>query len=231
MLRNPRVFSPLLGEATIAGRWPVEEGLSRELRVRGYAMAKRAMDVTAAAVGLLLLLPVLAVIAVAVKLSSPGPVFFRQVRVGLYGLPFEILKFRTMRPGNAGPLVTSRGDARITAVGRVLRNKKLDELPQLWNVLVGDMSLVGPRPQTPGYVRLYPREYAIVHTVRPGITDFATLHHRHEESLLGEAADPEAKYIREILPEKLALQHRYIRERSLATDRRLVFRTLTAIFH
>jgi lipopolysaccharide/colanic/teichoic acid biosynthesis glycosyltransferase len=242
----------ILGESVVPGRWPAGRetasavavrtpgvrngwhfplvGARAHLRPTEYEIVKRLMDVVISTIGLILLSPLFAIVAAAVELSSPGPVFFRQVRIGRNGVPFEIIKFRTMRNGNSGPLVTSSGDARITPVGRALRRYKLDELPQLWNVLVGDMSLVGPRPQTPGYVKLFPREYSMVHTVRPGITDFATLHHRHEESILAGSPDPETTYLSVVLPEKFALQYRYIENMSFSTDVMLICRTVSALF-
>jgi lipopolysaccharide/colanic/teichoic acid biosynthesis glycosyltransferase/dTDP-4-amino-4,6-dideoxygalactose transaminase len=196
---------------------------------RAYLLAKRVMDVTSAALGLIVLSPALAVLAALVKLSSRGPVLFRQPRVGSRGRPFTILKFRTMRHAASGPAVTSRGDERITPVGRFLRRYKLDELPQLWNVLVGDMSLVGPRPEVPRYVERFSKEYARILTVRPGITDFAALEFRDEESLLDRSANPEAAYVDVVLPAKIALYQRYLDEMCLATDVRLVCRTLRAL--
>ena len=156
-------------------------------------MAKRLFDVLAAGVGLLLLAPLLAAIALWVRVDSPGPVFFRQQRVGRHGVPFRIHKFRTMAhaPVAAGPLLTVGADARVTRAGRFLRRTKLDELPQLVDVLQGTMSLVGPRPEVPRYVALYPPELrAVVLSVRPGITDPASLLFRDEGEVLGRAADP-----------------------------------------
>jgi lipopolysaccharide/colanic/teichoic acid biosynthesis glycosyltransferase len=195
----------------------------------GYAASKRLVDLAAAAVGLLLLSPLLAAAAVAVKLSSPGPVLFRQERVGRYGRPFRIDKFRSMRVNATGPSVTAGGDARITRVGRLLRRTKLDELPQLWNVLVGDMSLVGPRPEVRRFVDRFPADYARILSIRPGITDFAAVEYRDEESVLAGAADAEAAYLETVLPAKIRLYHRYLDEMSLRTDLTLVVRTLAAL--
>ncbi|MFT3917334.1 MAG: sugar transferase [Anaeromyxobacteraceae bacterium] len=192
----------------------------------GYRFAKRSLDVVAAVVGLLVVSPVLAVAAVAVKLSSPGPVLFRQVRVGRGGRPFRILKLRTMREAPGGPAVTAGGDARVTRAGRWLRRSKLDELPQLWNVLAGDMSLVGPRPELPRFVRRFEEAYAPILEVRPGLTDYAAIAYRDEEALLAGAQDPEAAYVEAVLPAKLALYRRYLDERSMGTDSRLLARTL-----
>lgn len=196
----------------------------------GYCSAKRAMDVVASAAALVALAPVVAVLALAVKLDSPGPVLFRQERVGRGRRPFTILKFRTMRTGTTGPLVTAARDARVTRLGRILRRTKLDELPQLWNVLKGDMSLVGPRPEVERYVSLYPEAYERILKVRPGLTDFAALEYRDEELRLQASSDPEATYAAVVLPAKIALYHRYLDEMSAATDLALVLRTLAALW-
>jgi lipopolysaccharide/colanic/teichoic acid biosynthesis glycosyltransferase len=168
----------------------------------------------------------MAAVAVAVKASSPGPVLFSQARVGRNGRSFMILKFRSMRMGSGGPLVTAGGDSRITRVGRLLRRSKVDELPQLWNVLVGDMSIVGPRPEVRRYVDLYPEDYRHILAVRPGITDYAALEYRNEEAVLAGYPDPDAAYIDVVLPAKIALYHRYLKEMSLRTDLTLILRTL-----
>lgn len=179
---------------------------------------KRAFDIAVSLVGLVLLAPLLALLALAVRLDSPGPALFRQERVGRHGRTFRIAKFRTMRPG-AGPLVTAGGDPRVTRLGARLRHWKLDELPQLWNVLRGDMSLVGPRPEVPRYVAHYPADLrGRVLSVRPGITDPAAVRFRHEEALLAAAPDPERCYLEEILPAKLALYADYVAHRSFAAD-------------
>jgi lipopolysaccharide/colanic/teichoic acid biosynthesis glycosyltransferase len=184
----------------------------------------------AATLLLLLLSPVLAVAAIAVKCSGPGPIFFRQTRVGRGGKPFEILKFRTMRTTpSPGPLITGAGDPRVTRVGRVLRRWKIDELPQLVNVLRGEMSFVGPRPEVPRYVDMFAEQYRELLAVRPGITDLASMAFREEETLLGRSANPEDVYVREILPRKLALSHAYVRRRSFGLDLRLIARTVAAI--
>lgn len=193
---------------------------------------KRAFDLIAALAGLVLLSPLLAAVALAVAATSRGPVIFRQRRVGLHGEPFEILKFRTMTyaPPATGPLVTAAGDRRVTGVGRVLRAAKLDELPQLWNVVRGDMSLVGPRPEVQRYVELYSPEVALkVLSVRPGITDEASLAFRNESEILGLAADPERAYVEEILPEKLRLYVEYVDGRSFLGDIGIIARTLVRV--
>jgi len=194
-----------------------------------YRLVKRALDVLLASAGLLVLSIPLAWAALAVKRSSPGPVFFRQERLGRNGRTFRILKLRTMRTGADGPAVTAGGDARVTRVGRTLRRSKLDELPQLWNVLVGDMSLVGPRPEVRRYAALFPADYARILTVRPGITDYAAIEFRDEEAVLAASPAPEATYAQVVLPAKIRLYHRYLDERSLGTDLRLLLRTLTRL--
>jgi lipopolysaccharide/colanic/teichoic acid biosynthesis glycosyltransferase len=194
-----------------------------------YRVAKRSLDVACAGAGLVLLSPLLAAVAAAVKLSSPGPVLFRQRRVGRNGRAFAILKFRSMRPGADGPAVTARGDARVTRVGKVLRRTKLDEIPQLWNVLVGDMSLVGPRPEVPQFVARFPSDYARILAVRPGITDFAALEYLDEESMLASSPDPESAYVERVLPSKIAFYHRYLERMSLRTDLGILVKTVAAL--
>lgn len=197
-----------------------------------HAGGKRCFDLIASALGLLVLAPVLLLMAAWIKLDTPGPVFYRQERVGRFGRRFRIHKFRTMRhdPAGAGPQITVGADARITRSGHFLRASKLDELAQLIDVFVGDMSLVGPRPEVPRYVAVYPvamREKVL--SVRPGITDFASLEFRNESDLLAQAADPEREYVEVILPHKLGLAARYVDAASLATDLRLIVRTVRAI--
>ena len=193
---------------------------------------KRVFDVCVALLGLCLLaLPMLG-IALAVRLDSPGPVFFRQQRVGRHGCCFRIHKFRTMvvDAESRGPQVTASSDRRITRIGNFLRRWKLDELPQLIDVLVGDMSLVGPRPEVPRYVALYPADVReLVLALRPGITDRAAIEFRDEGRLLAEATDPERCYVDEILPRKLAYYVAYARNRSLAGDVGILFDTLAAL--
>jgi lipopolysaccharide/colanic/teichoic acid biosynthesis glycosyltransferase len=195
-------------------------------------MAKRLFDIVLAGLGLLLLSPLLVGIALWIKLDSRGPVFFRQERVGRFGVPFRIHKFRTMVTGaeRLGAQITVGADARITTAGRWLRASKVDELPQLWDVLRGAMSLVGPRPEVPRYVALYPpavRE--LVLSVRPGITDPASLSFRNESELLARAADPEREYVEVVMPAKLGLTADYVRHASLLGDIRLILATLGAI--
>ena len=195
-------------------------------------MSKRLFDWTLSSLGLVMLAPVLVLLALWIKLDSPGPVFYRQERVGLRGSLFRIHKFRTMRhePQGTGLQITVGADARITRVGRLLRASKLDELPQLLDVWLGTMSLVGPRPEVPRYVAVYPaalREKVL--SVKPGITDLASIEYRDESAVLARAADPEHAYIHEVLPHKLALSARYVDEATLWGDVRLIWRTLLAI--
>jgi len=192
---------------------------------------KRIFDATAAAVGLTLVAPLFAVIALAIKLGSAGPVFFRQERMGQDFRPFRIYKFRTMVADapKLGGQITAGADPRITSVGRILRKSKLDELPQLINVLAGDMSLVGPRPEVPRYVELFRDDYRTVLSVRPGITDLASVKYRDENELLGGAADPDRVYIEQILPDKIALAKEYIARQSLIYDIGLILQTLLKI--
>ncbi len=194
-------------------------------------MGKRVMDLLCAAAGLLLLAPLMLLIALAIKLDSPGPVFYRQERVGRGGATFRIHKFRTMvnRPAD-GLQLTVGQDARITRVGRWLRGHRFDEFPQLLDVLVGDMSVVGPRPEVPRYVALYPPEArAKVLSVRPGITDPAALAFRNEAELLAKAADPEREYVEVIMPMKLRHAIAYAERASLWTDLQLIARTLKVL--
>ena len=195
-------------------------------------MSKRLFDLILSSLGLLVLAPVLLLIALAVKLDSPGPVFFRQERVGRYGRPFRIHKFRTMRHDlvGQGPQITVGADRRITRVGAVLRQTKLDELAQLIDVWQGTMSLVGPRPEVPRYVAQYPAEMREkVLSVRPGITDIASIEYRDESAVLARAQDPEHAYVHEVLPHKLALAASYVDQASLWLDIKLILRTLAAI--
>jgi lipopolysaccharide/colanic/teichoic acid biosynthesis glycosyltransferase len=186
----------------------------------------RMFDVTCAAVGLLILLPVLGALSLAVLVCDGRPVFFRQIRVGKGGKAFRIWKFRTMRAGSRGCAVTAAGDQRVTKVGAVLRRCKLDELPQLFNVLKGDMSLVGPRPEVPEYVQLEEPIWQAVLQVRPGVTDLATLLFRNEEKLLGSSGDPNTFYRETVLPEKLVLNLGYLRSKSFRRDLMLILLTI-----
>ena len=193
-------------------------------------MSKRAFDLLGACLALLLLAPLMALVALWIKVDSPGPVFFRQQRVGRCGVPFMIHKFRTMRTGAEGLPLTVGDDPRITRAGRFLRRTRLDELPQFIDVLQGAMSLVGPRPEVPRYVALYPpalRDRALA--VRPGLTDPASLAFIDEAALLAAAADPEREYVERILPAKLQRAAEYAESASLATDLAVLARTLWAL--
>jgi lipopolysaccharide/colanic/teichoic acid biosynthesis glycosyltransferase len=191
---------------------------------------KRALDLALAAAGLVVTAPALLLIALLVRKSSPGPVIFSQERVGRYGRLFLIHKFRTLRVDTPGPLVSASGDSRVTPVGAVLRRTKLDELPQLWDVLRGEMSLVGPRPEVPIYAELWPsavRETIL--SVRPGITDPASLLFRNEADELALAADPDKHYRTALLPRKARMYAEYVRTRSLAGDLAILLRTVQTL--
>jgi lipopolysaccharide/colanic/teichoic acid biosynthesis glycosyltransferase len=190
--------------------------------------AKRLYDVFFSFCGLVLLGPLFAVIAALVKLADGGDVFYRQVRVGLGGREFVIYKFRTMVAAaeKSGPSVTKNGDARVTWIGRILRKAKLDELPQLWNVLKGDMSLVGPRPEVPRYVRHYTPDQRAMLWHKPGITDLASLCFRDEEALLANAADVEEFYIQHCIPRKLRLNQEYAARANLLSDTWIILQTV-----
>jgi lipopolysaccharide/colanic/teichoic acid biosynthesis glycosyltransferase len=190
---------------------------------------KRLFDVALSFFAIVVLSPFLLAIALAVKVTSAGSVFHRGERIGRGGAPFRILKFRTMRANTAGPGITRGGDARITPLGRLLRRWKLDELPQLVNVLRGEMSLVGPRPEGPEYVALYTEEERRVLTVRPGLTSPASLRYRHEESLLG-GDDWHDRYVNEIMRDKLRDDLTYIDTRTFLGDLRLIATTFTSLF-
>jgi Sugar transferases involved in lipopolysaccharide synthesis len=195
-------------------------------------MLKRTFDFLASLFGLLLLSPVILCIAVWVKCDSKGPIFYRQVRVGKDGREFKLLKFRSMRMGadRAGLLTLGDRDPRITRSGFWLRKTKLDELPQLFNVLVGDMSLVGPRPEVPKYVALYTPEQREILSVRPGITDAASVEMRNEAELMAQQADPEAYYVNVQIPLKIKLAKEYIAQQSFLSDLKLIVRTIGVMF-
>ncbi len=191
-------------------------------------MSKRLADLLISATGLAAVSPLLLLVALAVKLTSRGPVFFRQERVGRGGRPFLIFKFRTMvedAPQRGGP-ITFGDDPRITRVGRLLRRTKLDELPQLINVLRGEMSLVGPRPEVRRYVEMFADDYRVILQVRPGITDLASIKYRDEATVLGKVDDPESEYVGRVLPEKIRLAKEYVRRQSPLLDLGILFATL-----
>ena len=193
---------------------------------------KRSFDFIISLIGLILLSPVFFFIAVAIKLDSIGPIFFRQVRIGQYGRQFHIHKFRTMivDAETKGLKITVKKDPRVTRVGVILRHYKLDELPQLIDVLINNMSLVGPRPEVPNYVALYSPEIRdIIFSVKPGITDNASIHYRLENSLLTSSSNTEKIYIEEILPKKLQLNVDYVKHQSFCGDIKIIFKTLISL--
>ncbi len=193
---------------------------------------KRMFDIVVAAAALVVLFPLLVLSALLIKLDSPGPIFFKQERIGRNFRPFWIYKFRTMAqdaPARGG-LVTIGEDARVTRVGRLLRKSKIDEIPQLTNILRGDMALVGPRPEVRYYVELFRRDYEEILKVRPGLTDLASLKYRDEAALLGKAANPEDEYMRHVLPDKIRLAKDYLRRSSFLFDLGLILKTLFKLF-
>lgn len=193
-------------------------------------MAKRIFDLAAAATGLALLSPFLVAIALLVKLGSRGPVFYRGERTGLNGKPFRIFKFRTMvadAETKGGPS-TALNDPRITRIGKFLRRYKLDEMPQLFNIMKGQMSFVGPRPQVERYTRLYQGEEAIILSVRPGLTDYASIHFINMDATLGDG-DVDRKYLDEVEPLKNRLRVKYVRERSFLVDMKILLKTLARV--
>jgi lipopolysaccharide/colanic/teichoic acid biosynthesis glycosyltransferase len=193
-----------------------------------YRSSKRLFDIAASAGGLMVVSPLLLLAAIAVKLDSRGPVFFRQERIGRRLRPFRIYKFRTMvvDAPKLGGQITAGVDPRITRVGHVLRKTKLDELAQLINVLLGDMSLVGPRPEVPKYVEMFRDEFAALLVVRPGITDPASIKYRDESSLLAQADDAERMYVEQILPDKLQISTDYAAQATLFSDLRVILKTV-----
>lgn len=190
---------------------------------------KRAFDILCSLLGLVVLSPVLLVVSVLVAVTSPGGVFFRQERIGKDGRPFHIFKFRSMRKDNAGLKITTGNDSRITPVGRFLRKSKIDELPQLINVLVGDMSFVGPRPEVADYVNLYTPYQRQVLLVRPGITGLASIRFRNENDLLTASDDPNRTYVEQIMPRKIDLDLEYIPHASVFYDIKLIFQTFAVV--
>jgi lipopolysaccharide/colanic/teichoic acid biosynthesis glycosyltransferase len=195
-------------------------------------MLKRFCDLCGSSLLLVLLSPLFVVVAIVVKLTSRGPVIFKHQRLGLRFQPFFVYKFRSMTqdaPMNGGP-ITFGDDPRITPVGKVLRKSKIDELPQLFNVLKGDMSLVGPRPEVQRYVEMFPDDYTEILSVRPGITDLASIRFLDEQTVLGRASDPASEYANVILPEKIRLAREYVRRQSLRLDIAIMFGTLVSLF-
>lgn len=198
---------------------------------RAQLALKRLMDVAISGAALAVLWPALLLIALAIKIDDPGPVFYRQVRVGKNGREFRIFKFRTMivDADKKGLQITVGRDSRITRIGAILRKTKLDELAQLLNVFIGEMSFVGPRPEVPRYVELYTPYQRQVLLVRPGITDYASIAYRNENDLLEGADDPEKMYIEQIMPDKIELNMKYLREISPIADIRLILSTVAAV--
>lgn len=207
----------------------VEAILSRKKRT---LLVKRIYDVVFSSLGLLVLSPLLIVVAILIKLDSPGPVFYRQTRIGKNQQEFEILKFRKMYAhiGDSGANLTTAHDQRMTRFGACLRKTKLDELPQAFNVLKGDMAIVGPRPETPNYVELYTPAQSQVLEVKPGITDYASIYYINEGDLLERADDPEKYYIEKIMPQKIRLNLQYIADMSFMTDMKIIYLTFRNIF-
>jgi lipopolysaccharide/colanic/teichoic acid biosynthesis glycosyltransferase len=194
-------------------------------------LIKRAIDVTLSLVGLIVFFPLLLAVAARIKLEDGGPVFYRGVRVGRHGEPFRIFKFRTMvvNAEQLGGASTANDDPRVTKTGRFLRKYKLDELPQLINVIKGEMSVVGPRPEVPHYVEMLTREEKAILSVRPGITDWATLWNPDEGAVLAGSPDPERLYMEKIRPEKIRLQLQYVRRQSIWVDMTIIFQTLATL--
>lgn len=193
-------------------------------------MLKRIFDIISSLFGLILLLPFMIIIAILIKLDSKGPIFFKQVRVTKNGREFKIFKYRTMRVGSDKfSQITVGKDSRITKVGDFLRKYKLDEIPQLINVLIGDMSLVGPRPEVPKYVALYTEEQREILKVRAGITDYASIEFSNENDILANEADPEKAYIEKIMPRKIELNKKYLSEISVMTDIKIILLTIKKI--
>jgi len=192
----------------------------------------RALDILISLVFLFLFSPILVIVALLITLTTGWPFVFRQTRVGLYGKDFQIIKFRTMRKDaeKFGQLTVGNRDPRVTPIGYFLRKYKLDELPQFWNVLVGQMSIVGPRPEVKKYVKLYSAEQLKVLNVRPGITDDATIRFRNENQIVGNYANPEETYIKEILPYKLRLSYIWLRKPTLYNYFRIIWQTFVALF-
>lgn len=194
-------------------------------------MLKRLLDIISSCVVLLLLCPIFLVIAIIIKIDSYGPVFFPQIRVGKNFKPFRLYKFRTMVSDapEKGPAITVVNDPRITKIGRFLRRTKIDEFPQLFNVIKGDMSIVGPRPEIAKYVEMFQNEYKEILQIKPGITDYATIEFRDEEGILKKYSNTETGYIKEVLPVKIELYKKYLRDKSLFTDLKLIFLTFWKI--
>ena len=194
-------------------------------------MLKRGFDVVSSLIGIILLFPVLLILWICIQLESSGGGFYRQIRVGKNGVDFRLWKFRTMQTGadKKGLLTIGGRDSRVTRIGFYLRKYKLDELPQLINVIVGDMSIVGPRPEVRKYVELYSQNQRKVLSVKPGITDYASIEYSNENELLALSENPEKTYIEEVLPTKLELNQKYLNEQGFLTDLKIIFQTIGKI--
>ncbi|NOQ71254.1 MAG: sugar transferase [Crocinitomix sp.] len=195
-----------------------------------YLFSKRIFDICSSLLALVLFSPLIIIISLWIALDSPGGIFYRQIRVGKNQKEFGVFKFRSMRPNSdqAGQ-ITIGNDSRVTRVGRFIRRFKIDEVPQLINILKGDMSVVGPRPEVPKYVQLYSQEQLKVLTVLPGLTDYASIEYLDEQKILGAAADPDKAYIEEVMPAKLKLNLNYIADRGFWLDIKLIFKTIGRI--
>ncbi len=195
-------------------------------------MLKRLIDIIISLLALIVLSPILALVAIIIKIDSPGPIFFQQDRIGRYGINFKILKFRTMKAikQENSLKITVANDIRITRIGKYLRDYKIDELPQFINVLIGQMSLVGPRPEVEEYVRYYSkRDKELIFSIRPGITDLASIKFRNESEILAKETHPEEAYIKKVLPRKLKYYRFYVMKQSVILDFWIVWRTILAI--
>jgi lipopolysaccharide/colanic/teichoic acid biosynthesis glycosyltransferase len=195
-----------------------------------YSVVKRLLDILSSLMVLIVLLPFLLVIAILILSDSKGGIFYKQERIGKNQKPFYLYKFRSMRPeSDKGSKITIGSDPRITKIGAFIRQFKIDELPQLINIVKGEMSVVGPRPEVKQYVQLYTEKQLRVLTVKPGLTDFASIQFFNEQEILGKAEDPQKKYIEEVMPQKLELNLHYIEQASFKTDVTVIFRTLLKI--
>lgn len=192
----------------------------------------RFFDILFSLTGLTILSPLILIVSIAIKIESRGPVFFKQIRIGLNGKPFKLYKFRSMYENSEkkGQITIGSNDKRITRVGRIIRKYKLDELPQLFNVLKGDMSLVGPRPEVPKYVEKYSVYQKRVLSIKPGVTDYASIYFSNENDLLAKSENPEEYYVKFLIPQKIRLNMIYIRNKSVFVYFKIIFTTLQKIF-
>ena len=218
------------GTYTFIRRVIIEQGMASQLQLN--LALKRLFDVFVSTIALTVLSPVFLLISIGIRLTSPGPIFYMATRIGRNARPFRIFKFRTMvvHADKLGPGITGHNDARVTAIGRLLRKSKLDEIPQLINVLRGDMSLVGPRPEDPRFVKMYTPEQSQILAVKPGITSPASVQFRDEESLLS-GADWESKYVTEVMPTKLQIDMEYVKDPNIGRDLKILVQTVQAVFN